>query len=104
MERYKDSGKYRLTVKSINFLQTVREQQIPKITITMDATSVNEDVVEGLKENFSSHPGKTEVYLRLSDRARNQEVTVRSQNTNITISNELLALIAGYEGIDYMLN
>ena len=103
-ERYKGSKKYGIVVTSINSLQTVKEKQIQKITITMDATSVGEDTVEELAKNFAEHPGKTEVYLRLFDRAKNQEITVRSQNSYILVSNELLSLIAENEGADYKIN
>ncbi|MDY3848186.1 MAG: DNA polymerase III subunit alpha [Prevotella sp.] len=102
--RFRDSNLMDLKVQNIEYLQTVKERAIDRITISVNTESIDEQVVEELSHIISQHPGKTKLYFQLVDRKADNHVLMRSRSKDIDVRHDLIAYIEAHDAIDYQIN
>ena len=102
--RFRDSNLFDLKVQNIEYLQTVKERSIDRITITINAEDLNTQVVEELNQLISEHPGKTKLFFQLLDRNGGNHVLLRSRSKEIDVRQDLINYIDNHESIDYKIN
>ena len=104
-QRFRDSKMYDLRIQKIEYLQSVKEKAISKLTIGVKADLVNERVVTDLCEMMSEHAGPTQVFFKLTDATGKRNVLLRSKSHTIDVSHDILAFIeTNSDTLSYSIN
>ena len=93
-----------LKVQNIEYLQTIKEKAIDKITISLTTDLLNDEVVMELNELITSSPGKTQLYFLLHDSAGKKHVLLRSETKTIDVRNSLIQYIEKTDALSYKIN
>ncbi len=101
--RFKE-GTYNLNIMDVQYLQTVKETQIKKITISVKSDSIDDTVVSDLTTMLKASPGNTELFFQILDSETQRPVTLRSRAGGIDIKRDLLSYIDANPGMDYKIN
>jgi DNA polymerase-3 subunit alpha len=102
--RFQHSDIMGLKVQTVEFLQTVKERALDRITISMVADQLDEQVVADLSEIISSNPGKTKLFFQLRDSAGRHHVLLRSKRNLVDVKHQLIDYIEQHEALDYKIN
>ena len=95
---------YFITINDIQYLQTVKEKQIDKFTITMTSDSINDTVVSDLTTLFEDSPGDTQLFIQIIDSVSLRPITLRSRKRKINVKRDLLMYIESIPGMMYKIN
>ncbi len=101
---YNPDGPKDLKVTGVEFLQTVKEKQIERITISMSADLLNEQIVMELGELIAENPGKTSLFVQLHDSTGKKHVLLRSTSKSIDVKSSLIYFIEQTPALDYKIN
>ena len=93
-----------LKVSNIEYLQSVKEKAIDRITISLLTDQINDQVVNELNELIHEHPGKTKLFFQLRDSTGKHHVLLRSQKTFVDVRHSLIDFIERTEALDYKIN
>lgn len=85
-------------------MQAVKEKYIEKVTVTIDADKIDENIATDISTIVSSHPGKVALYFQLLDRIHNTAVMLRMPNQGIELTKELIEYIEANEDMNYAVN
>ena len=102
--RFRDSQVLDLKVGSVEYLQTVKDKAIDRITITMNSDLLNDEMVTELSEIVKEHPGKTKLFFQLRDSTGKNHVLLRSKTIGIDVKHHLIDYIERTNGLDYKIN
>ena len=102
--RFQFSDIMSLKVQNIEYLQTVKDKAIDRITISLATDLLDDTVVAELGELIKSSPGKTQVYFLMHDTAGKKHVLLRSASTTIDVRNELIHYIEQTDALSYKIN
>ncbi len=104
VQRYKWKDDLALKITDIQYLQTVKDDNIEKLTITFDADRMDDTIVSDLVSILKDSPGTTDLYFNIMDGKSNRPLTMRSGNMKISIGKELISFIKDTDGFDYKVN
>ena len=93
-----------LKVSNIEYLQTVKDKAIDRITISLNSDLLNEQIVAELSELVNEHPGKTKLFFQLRDSTGKNHVLLRSRSQFVDVKHHLIDYIEHTEGLDYKIN
>jgi DNA polymerase-3 subunit alpha len=93
-----------LKVQNIEFLQSVKDRAIDRITISLTTDLLDDTIVNELKELVSEHPGKTKLFFQLRDSTGKHHVLLRSQTKLIDVRHSLIDYIERTDALDYKIN
>jgi len=102
--RFLYSDQMELKVQDVQYLQTVKENALDRLTITMTTDLLDEQIVEDLGELITSNPGKTKLFIQLVDSTGNSHVLMRSSSKYVDVKNALVNFIEKSPGLDYKIN
>ena len=85
-------------------LQTVKERAVDRITISMVAEQLDEQIVADLTELINSSPGKTKLFFQLRDSKGEKHVLLKSPKTGVDVRHTLIDYIEQHEMLDYKIN
>ncbi len=102
--RFQYSDQLELKVQDVQYLQTVKENAIDRLTITMATDLLDEQVVADLGELIVSNPGKTKLYIQLVDSSGKHHVLMRSTSKFVDVKNSLVHYIEQTPALDYKIN
>ncbi len=102
--RFLHSDQMDLKVQDVQYLQTVKENALDRLTITMTTDLLDEQIVEDLGELITSNPGKTKLFIQLVDSTGNSHVLMRSSSKYVDVKNALVNFIEKSPGLDYKIN
>lgn len=103
-QRFRDSNFLDLKVQNIEYLQTIKEKAIDRITISISVDKLNNVVVEELNEIIKDNPGQTKLFLQLYDEEAKSHVLLRSTNSLIDVRHQLISFIENNPALDYHIN
>ena len=104
-QRFRDSQMYDLRVQNIEYLQSIKEKAIDRITITIKSDFINPQTVEDLGEIVNEHPGKTKLFFQLCDTTGKKHVLLRSKNRTVDVRHDLLSFIdSNSDVLSYSIN
>lgn len=103
-QRYRDNKFFDLRIQNIEYLQTIKDKAIDRITISLSADLLDEKVVEELNEIICDNPGQTKLFFRLHDSRGKNHVLLRSQNRTVDVKRNLIAYIEQTPALDYKIN
>ena len=91
----------------VEYLQTVKENAIDRITISLitDPELLDEQIVAELNELISEHPGKTKLFFQLRDSLGKNHVLLRSPKRGVDVRYTLIDYIESHPNVmDYKIN
>ena len=103
-QRFRDSTLYDLQVQDVKYMQTVKDETLRKITISIDASKLDAQMVQELNELIAETPGKTSLYFQLLDSRSKKHVLLKSKSRTIDIRSRLINYIDQNEALDYKIN
>ena len=102
--KYKNSSFVDLKLTRVRFLQSVKEQNIERITINVNPLRLSKTTVEDLNTLINDNPGDTQLYISLHRTDNKGDVLMRSSNKNINVTHEIIELIEDDEALSYTIN
>jgi len=102
--RFRGSDLMSLVVQNIEYLQTVKDKKIERITISMTTELLNNQMVTDLEELISTSPGKTQLFFLLHDSTGKRHVLLRSASKTVDVKRDLINYIEQSEALGYKIN
>ena len=102
--QYQENSPKDLKVQSVEYLQTVKEKAVDRITISMTTDLLTAEVVADLQELISESPGKTKLFFQLRDTKGKHHVLLRSRNSTVDVRRALIDYIEQHAELDYRIN
>ena len=102
--QYNDNGPKDLKIGGVEFLQTIKERAIDRITIQMMTDKIDDAMVNDLTEIINENPGKTKLFFQLRDSSSSHHVLLRSKREGIDVKNQLIDYIETHDGLAYSIN
>lgn len=104
VQRFRNSDMMEMRITDIQYLQTVKDTQVERITIKLDAEKLDDTTVSDLVTIIKDSPGTTQLFFQVSETNGSKPFMVRSRKEKIDISKELISFIKGCEALDYKIN
>ena len=101
---YNPDGPKDLKITGVEYLQTVKDKAIDRITISMAADMLDEQIVMELNELIAESPGKTSLFVQLHDSTGKRHVLLRSMSKNVDVKSSLIHFIEQTPALDYKIN
>ncbi len=101
---YNENGPKDLRITGVEYLQTVKEKAIDRITISLTTDMLDDRIVAELSELVDSSPGQTKLFFQLHDSGGKNYVLLRSTTKTVDVRHTLLHFIEQNEGLDYRIN
>ena len=105
--QYNNDSPKELKVNRVEYLQTVKENAIDRITISIitDREVLDEQIVAELNELIAENPGKTKLFFQLRDSLGKNHVLLRSPNRGVDVRHTLIDYIESHPNVmDYKIN
>ena len=99
-----DSGPKDLRVSSVEYMQSVKDKAIERITVSVDVAQLDAQVATELGELCREHPGTTQLFLQFVDTRKRHRILLRSQSTTIDVKPVLLNYINQSPALSYKIN
>ncbi len=103
-KRFETSTFIDFKIADIQYLQTVKEQRIERITITIDADKFDDTTASDLATLLRDSPGTTAVYVQIHEPGEKTHVMLRSKSVSVNLKHELTQFIDSNEGMNYHIN
>ena len=104
-QRYRDSQFFDLKVQNIEYLQTIKDKAIDRITISLLTDELNDQIVTELNEIIADNPGETKLFFQLHDSSGKHHVLLRSTKRTVDVKRSLISFIEQYKHVmDYKIN
>ncbi|MBO4825646.1 MAG: DNA polymerase III subunit alpha [Prevotella sp.] len=95
---------YDLRVSDIQYLQTVKDKDIERITITMMADAIDNDTVMELASMIDESPGRTQLFFQLCVADGKNSVMLHSKGRQVEVKQNLILFIESNPGMEYQIN
>ena len=102
--RFQNSNIKELKVQNVEYMQSVKEKAIDRITISLVTDELNEEVVADLTELINENPGKTKLFFQLRNSNGTDHVLLRSKRSGVDVRHTLIDYIERHEMLDYKIN
>ena len=104
-QRYRDSKFFDLKIQNIEYLQTIKDKAIDRITISLITDKLNDQIVTELNEIIAENPGETKLFFQLHDSSGKNHVLLRSTRRTVNVKQSLIAYIEQNKDVmDYKIN
>ena len=102
--RFQFSDIMNLKVQNIEYLQTVKDKAIDRITISLTTDLLDDQIVTELGELIAEHPGNTKLFFQLHDSMGKNHVLLRSTTKSVDVKSKLIQYIEQTDALDYKIN
>ena len=102
--RFQYSDIMQLKVQNIEYLQSIKDRAIDRITISLTTDLLDDQIVTELNELISDYPGTTKLFFQLHDSTGKHHVLLRSTTKQIDVKSSLLQYIEQTPALDYKIN
>ncbi|MBR0049472.1 MAG: DNA polymerase III subunit alpha [Prevotella sp.] len=102
--RFQENSPLDLKVQNIEYLQTVKDKAIDRITISIVTDMIDEQVVNDLSQLVDEHPGKTKLFFQLRDSRGRHHVLLQSKRNTVDVRHALIDYIESQQALDYKIN
>lgn len=104
VQRFRNSDMMEMRITDIQYMQTVKDTQIEKLTISLDADKLDDTTVSDLVTIIRDCPGSTQLFFQVRETGNSKPFMLRSRKEKVDISKELIAYIKNSEALDYKIN
>jgi DNA polymerase-3 subunit alpha len=102
--RYNQPDNFEFKILKIELLSEVRDKVSKNITVTIDAATLSERIIDEMKLIFEQHPGKLPVYMKLKHEGEEIVLNVYSRKFMVNPVNEVFKALHALEEVDVKLN
>ena len=102
--RFQFSDIMGLKVQNIEYLQTVKDKAIDRITISLTTDLLDDQIVTELGELIAEYPGSTKLFFQLHDSMGKNHVLLRSTTKSVDVKSKLIQYIEQTDALDYKIN
>ena len=102
--QFNENGPKDLKITGVEYLQTIKDKAIDRITIQLTTDLLDDQIVAELHEIMAENPGKTTVFFQLRDSLGKHHVLLKSKTCKVDIRHSLIDYIEGVEALDYKIN
>lgn len=105
-QKYPNSAYFDFNISNIDFLQTVKEKYIEKITITLESDIIDETVVNDLRTMVERSPkeSNTQLFIQIHDVESNDFIMLRAQERTVNVDKNLVQYIEANPKMSYHIN
>ena len=103
-QKYAGSSFFDFTISDVQYLDTVKDKRIDKLTISVNSDKVDEVLVSELCQHLQNSPGKTQVFIELNSLSDRRGVVMRSKSVSIDASAALLRYLDDNDAFSYRIN
>ena len=93
-----------LRLGKVEFLCDVKEDKIKTLTITVALDRLTDRIAAELSTLMLSSQGNTEVFFNVTDKERQEHVTLQSRKCRINVGKELIKFLQGEDALTYKVN
>lgn len=104
VQRFRGSDRLDMRICDIQYMQTVKDTQIDKLTISLDAEKIDDTTVSDLVTIINDSPGPAQLFFTVRESSSSRPLTVHSRNGKVGISRELMSFIKEHEALEYSIN
>ena len=97
-------NKYYIRINDIQYLQTVKEKNVEKITITIDSDLLDDVAITDLSTILMENPGNTQLFIQIRDTETMRPITLRSRNCSIDVKRNLISFLHATAGMSFKIN
>ncbi len=102
--RFQYSDIMQLKVQNIEYLQSIKDRAIDRITISLTTDQLDDRIVTELGELINENPGTTKLFFQLHDSTGKHHVLLRSTTKEIDVKSTLVHFIEQTPALDYKIN
>ena len=103
-QKYATSKFYDMNINDVQYLDTVKDKYIEKITINIDPQKMTQVMVSDLFEMVNETPGKTQVFMQINSVEDRRGVLMRSKLPGVDVTRNLLLFIDNCDAMEYHIN
>lgn len=96
-------SEFELKINTIELMSVVKENNIEKLIVSIPIMALDETFVMELSSEFNKHPGKTEVFFKITDND-GQFLDFRSTEKKISVEKDLIAYLKSNTALGYKIN
>ncbi len=101
---YNAEGPKDLRVSDVKYLQTVKDNAIDRLTISMTSDMLDDQIVTELTELINQSPGNTKLFFLLHDTLGKRRVLLQSTTKTIDVRSQLIQFIEQSPALEYKIN
>ena len=103
-QRFRDSDSYDIRVTDIQYLQTVKDQEIDRFTIVVDSDAIDDSVVTDIMTMVEDSPGSTSLFFQIVCKEQGSNLMLHSSAKSIYLKKDLLSYIDANPAMSYRIN
>ena len=103
-KKFASSNFFSLQIKNVEYMQSVKEQHINRLTITLHARDINEVVTNDILSLVNDSPGHTELFFNINDEENKANILLRAVKKKIEVTNHLVNFLEQQSNMSYQLN
>lgn len=103
-KKYPTSKYWDLHIMDVQYLQSVENAELKRLTIGVDAQRFDVDTFEMLKEEIKRHPGEVELYFQLNDFSSGKNVLTKSNVGGVKLNRDLFLLLDNSDILSYQIS
>ena len=103
-KKFASSNFFSLQIKNVEYMQSVKEQRINRLTITLHARDINEVVTNDILSLANDSPGHTELFFNINDEENKANILLRAVKKKIEVTNHLVNFLEQQSNMSYQLN
>lgn len=105
-QKYPNSDFIDITISNIDYMQTVKEKCIEKITITVDSDIIDETLNNDLCTIIERSPkdSRTQLYVQIHNVETNDFIMLRATDRGVNVDKELVQFIESNPKMSYHIN
>ena len=102
VQKFRGSAIYDIRIGDIQYMQTVKEKAIDRLTIVINGDRIDTATVSDLVAAIDSCPGKTSLFVQIHDAHGNLQL--RSRKKTVEVKHQLIQFIEQADGMNYFIN
>ncbi len=102
VQKFRGSNIYDIRIGDIQFMQTVKEKSINRLTIVINGDTLDDAKVNDLVAAIEAAPGETSLYLQIHD--ANGNLQLRSRKKTVDVGHQLIQFLDETDGMNYFIN
>ncbi len=101
IKRFKDSNAVDLKVTDIQYLQSVKENMVNSLIVTLNASRIDDTVVSEFISIVKESPGKIPLHIQFVDGDSSYPIMMRSRSNKVDLSKRLFTFFQQTDALDY---
>ncbi len=101
--RYNQKDRWELRIKTIELLSEIQERYTKKVQITLQTTSITQEIIKKLKKAIEQYPGRCQLEFLLTETNNKMQVPCFARRYQIKPTNNFFKALDTLPGVSYTL-